>query len=88
MIESRSVHRVEDLVSEIAIGVEYILATSGEFTHQTEGMLSALDTLPPELIAKRNAISSAWAGVNALAERVQRQISELEPFINQARRDE
>ena len=88
MIEPRSVHRVEHLVSDIAIGLEYIRALSGEFTHQTEEMLYALDTLPPELIAKRNAISSAWAGVRALAERAQRQISELEPFINQARRDE
>ena len=88
MIEPRSVHRVEHLVSDISIAVDHIRALCQEFTHQSAEMLSGHDKHPPELIAKRNAISSAWAGVDALAERAQGRISELEPFINQARRVE
>ena len=55
MIEPRSVHRVEHLVSDISIAVDHIRALCQEFTHQSAEMLSALDTLPPELLAKRNA---------------------------------
>ena len=88
MIEPRSVHRVDHLVSDISIAVDHIRALCQEFTHQSAEMLSGLDKHPSELIAKRNAISSAWAGVDALAERAQGRISELEPFINQARRVE
>ena len=87
MIEPRSVHSIEHLVSNISIALEHIRALSGEFTHQSAEMLSALDKPPPVLIAKRNAISSAWAGVDALAERAQGRISELQPFIDHAREE-
>ena len=103
MTEPRSLHRVavasqtpraisndsiDGLICDITITLTHIRALCQEFTHQSAEMLSALDTLPPELLAKRNAISSAWAGVDALAERAQGRISELEPFFDQARRGE
>ena len=62
MIEPRSVHRVEHLVSDISIAVDHIRALCQEFTDQSAEMLSALDKPPPALIAKRNAISAAVAG--------------------------
>ena len=88
MIEARSLHRVEHLVSDIASALEHIRALSGEYTHESAEMLSALDTLAPELRARRDVMSAAWAGVDALAERAQGHISELEPFINPAHRRE
>ena len=42
-------HSFDDLISDITSALTHIMALSEEFTHQSAEMLSALDTLPPEL---------------------------------------
>ena len=103
MTEPRSLHRVagasqtpsaiandsiDGLISDIAIALTHIKDLSNEFTHQSAEMLSALDQPSPELSAKRDVISAAWAAAGALAERAQWQASKLEQLIGQDRRGE
>ena len=78
----------DDLISDITIALTHIMALSEEFTHQSAEMLSTLDTPPPQLSAKRDVISAAWAGAGALAERAGRRASTLERLIRQTRRGE
>ena len=103
MTEPRSLHRVagasqtpsaisndsiDGLISDIAIALTHIKDLSDEFTHQSAEMLSSLDQPSPELSAKRNVISAAWAAVGALAEHAEWRASRLEQLIGQARRGE
>ena len=103
MTEPQSLHRVavasqtpsaisndtiDGLISDIAIALTHIKDLSNEFTHQAAEMLSALDQPSPELSAKRDAISAAWASAGALAERAEWWASQLEQIIGQARRGE
>ena len=103
MTEPRSLHRMpgaspttsassndsfDDLISDITSALTHIMALSEEFTHQSAEMLSALDTLPPGLGAKRDVICAAWAGAGALAERAARRAATLDRLIGQARRGE
>ena len=81
-------HSFDDLISDITSELTHIMALSEEYTHQSAEMLSALDTLPPELRAKRDVICAAWAGAGALAERAARRASTLERLIGQALRGE
>ena len=77
-------HSFDDLISDITSELTHIMALSEEYTHQSAEMLSALDTLPPELRAKRDVNCAAWAGAGALAERAARRASTLERLIGQA----
>ena len=103
MTEPRSLHRVavasqtptaisndsiDGLICDITITLTHIKDLSNEFTHQSAEMLSALDQPSPELSAKRDAISAAWASAGALAERAEWWASQLEQIIGQARRGE
>ena len=103
MTEPQSLHRVavasqtptaisndsiDDLISDITITLTHIKDLANEFTHQSAEMLSALDQPSPELSAKRDAISAAWASAGALAERAEWWASQLEQIIGQARRGE
>ena len=103
MTEPRSPHRMpgasptpsaisndsfDGLISDITIALTHIKDLSDEFTHQSAEMLSALDKPPPELRAKRDVISAAWAGAGALAERAGRRASTLEQLIGQDRHGE
>ena len=78
----------DGLISDITSALTDIMALSEEFTHQSAEMLSTLDTLPPELRAKRDVICAAWAGAGALAEHAARRASTLERLIGQALRGE
>ena len=75
---------IDGLISDITIALTHIKDLSDEFTHQSAEMLSTLDKLPPELSAKRDVISAAWACVGAVAERAERWASTLEQLISQA----
>ena len=78
----------DDLISDITIASMHIKDLSDEFAHQSAEMLFALEKPPPELRAKRDVISAAWAEAGALAERAARWASTLEQLIGQTRRVE
>ena len=79
---------IEGLISDIAIALGHIKELSEEFTHQAAEMLSVLDKPPPQLSAKRDVMSAAWAAAGALAERADGRVAKLERLIGQAHRGE